>query len=144
MMNTTRHVHKKITTRRRLPFLLIAWFLLPVSYADNSWESRSQPPGLVIHANSRQSPLPLNQMHQWEIQVTDAQGEPIDNADIDVSGGMPEHDHGLATSPRITQRLGDGKYLLEGMRFHMPGLWKLDFTITVDHQQYKVEQTFTL
>jgi hypothetical protein len=29
----------------------------------------------------------------------------------------------------VTRYLGDGKYLLEGMRFHMPGDWEILVTI---------------
>lgn len=112
--------------------------------AETAWESQSQPPGLTVHLNSLQSPLPLNQMHQWEIHIEDDQGNPVEMAEIIVTGGMPEHDHGLATAPRVTRSIGEGKYLLEGLRFHMPGLWKLDFTITVNNQRYLVEQVFTL
>ena len=39
--------------------------------------------------------------------------------------GMPDHDHGLPTQPQVTSRLENGDYLLEGVRFHMPGKWQL-------------------
>ncbi len=42
---------------------------------------------------------------------------------------MPLHDHGLPTSPRVTENLGGGRYRLGGIRFHMPGVWQ--FVITV-------------
>ena len=140
-MNTTRHHHKNRMASLLLFLITLVWIS---ASADTTWESNSQPTGLTVRLSSLQSPLPLNQMHQWEIQISDSQGEPVDVAEVTVTGGMPEHDHGLATSPRVTQQLGDGKYLLEGMRFHMPGLWKLDFTIIVDNQRYLVEQSFTL
>ena len=38
---------------------------------------------------------------------------------------MPEHDHGLPTAPRVTRELEPGRYLLEGVRFHMGGRWEL-------------------
>jgi hypothetical protein len=43
---------------------------------------------------------------------------------------MPEHDHGLPTAPAVTRNLGNGDYLVEGLRFHMNGYWELEFTIT--------------
>lgn len=143
-MNSTRHYNKIFTAL--FGFILSA-FLLLISMkviAETTWERQSQPPGLTVHLNSLQSPLPLNQMHQWEILITDDMGNPVEMAEISVTGGMPEHDHGLATSPRVTRSFGEGKYLLEGLRFHMPGLWKLDFTITVNNQRFLVEQFFTL
>ncbi|MGI9227383.1 MAG: FixH family protein, partial [Gammaproteobacteria bacterium] len=51
-------------------------------------------------------------------------------ADIKVDGGMPEHNHGFPTRPQVTKNLGDGCYLLEGMKFHMGGLWTISISIT--------------
>ncbi len=70
-------------------------------------------------------PLAINQMHSWVLRITDAQGVALANASIEVSGGMPAHDHGLPTAPRVTAYLEDGRYLLEGMKFHMAGAWEL-------------------
>ena len=36
---------------------------------------------------------------------------------------MPEHGHGFPTVPEVTEYLGDGKYLVEGLKFSMPGWW---------------------
>jgi hypothetical protein len=144
MMNVTWPQNKNNTIGFPLILMLLMLTLSPTTFADKERQSHSQPPGLIIYFNSRQTPPPLNQMHQWEIRITDLQGQPVNNATIQVSGGMPAHDHGLATSPRVTQNLGDGKYLLEGVRFHMPGLWKLEFNITVEHQHYRIEETITL
>ena len=74
-------------------------------------------------------PIAINQMHQWTVRVTDANGNPVENASIQVSGGMPAHDHGLPTAPRATAYLGDGRYLLEGMKFHMGGAWEVVLTV---------------
>lgn len=78
-------------------------------------------------------PIAINQMHQWRVRVTDAEGNPVANAGIQVSGGMPAHDHGLPTAPRATAHLGDGHYLIEGMKFHMGGAWEV--VLTVDAAQ---------
>jgi hypothetical protein len=43
---------------------------------------------------------------------------------------MPDHDHGLPTLPVVTRETSPGRYLLEGVRFHMPGRWQLTLTIT--------------
>ena len=74
-------------------------------------------------------PIAINQMHQWTVRVTDANGNPVENASIQVSGGMPAHDHGLPTAPRATAYLGDGRYLLEGVKFHMGGAWEVVLTV---------------
>ena len=45
---------------------------------------------------------------------------------------MPEHDHGLPTQPQVTEEVEPGSYLIEGIRFHMPGKWQMQFSIQVN------------
>ena len=68
-------------------------------------------------------------MHAWILHIENNIGEPVSNAEVTVDGGMPEHDHGLPTQPQVTQNLGNGNYLLEGLRFHMGGWWQVTITI---------------
>ena len=75
-------------------------------------------------------PLAINRMHGWVLHVEDAAGQPVTGASIEVDGGMPAHNHGLATAPEVTQELGEGDYQLEGLRFHMMGYWELRIIIT--------------
>ncbi len=74
-------------------------------------------------------PVEINRMHSWILHVEDASGTPVEGAEIEVDGGMPAHDHGLPTAPRVTEDLGDGDYRLDGVRFHMRGRWQMYFTI---------------
>ena len=78
--------------------------------------------------------VPVNQMHQWTLHVETLDGQPIENAEISVEGDMPQHGHGLPTRPQVTQNLGNGDYLVEGMKFQMGGWWVMDFTINADGQ----------
>lgn len=78
--------------------------------------------------------IPVNQMHEWTLHVESADGTPVENATITVDGDMPQHGHGLPTSPRVTQYLGNGDYLVEGLKFQMGGWWLVDFTITANGQ----------
>jgi hypothetical protein len=71
-------------------------------------------------------------MHSWILHVESADGAPVENARIDVIGGMPEHNHGLPTQPRVTEELGNGDYRLGGMRFHMSGYWEIKVTVTTE------------
>jgi hypothetical protein len=93
--------------------------------ADLSGSAR----GITLDVFSRLSPLEINSIHSWEIVLTDEQG-PIEDAALTVTGGMPEHNHGMPTQPQITQQLAAGRYLLEGVRFHMPGLWRITAVVT--------------
>jgi hypothetical protein len=74
-------------------------------------------------------PIPINRIHNWELTVVTAAGEAVDDAEIAVEGGMPAHDHGLPTRPRVAEELGDGRYRIEGLRFHMAGRWEIWVTI---------------
>ena len=74
----------------------------------------------------------INRIHSWILHVESVGGVPVENATIDVTGGMPKHDHGLPTRPRVTKELGGGDYRLDGMRFHMRGYWEIEVTVTTE------------
>jgi hypothetical protein len=76
------------------------------------------------------SPLRPRQMQTVRITVRDADGRAIDEAQISIDGGMPQHGHGLPTRPRVTRNLGDGIYEIEGVRFNMGGWWEFKVAIT--------------
>ena len=78
--------------------------------------------------------VPVNQMHQWTLHVETADGQVVEKANITVDGDMPQHGHGLPTRPKVTKYLGNGDYLVDGMKFQMGGWWLMDFTITADGQ----------
>lgn len=79
-----------------------------------------------------EGPLEINRMHSWILHIEDENGKTVEGAVVDVEGGMPEHDHGLPTKPRVTKELGDGDYRLDGVRFHMSGYWEVIVTITTE------------
>ena len=88
--------------------------------------------GLRVTYSSPSGPLEINRIHSWVLHVESNEGLPVENAQISVEGGMPEHDHGLPTRPRVTEELGGGDYRLEGMRFHMRGYWEIVVTVVTD------------
>lgn len=88
--------------------------------------------GVSIDIYSEIAPLDINKIHSWQLRLTDASGSPVSKAQIEVVGGMPEHDHGMPTQPQVTAETETGSYLLEGMRFHMPGKWLLDIKLTYE------------
>ncbi len=79
----------------------------------------------VVAIQPLAEPIAINQLHKWEVKVTTPAGAPVLQAHIDVDGGMPQHGHGLPTQPRVTQELGGGRYLVEGMKFSMTGWWEI-------------------
>jgi hypothetical protein len=113
------------TRRNTAVSLLCCLCLLPLlSRADDFVVTYSTPDGVPE----------INRIHSWILHVETSSGRNIEGATISVSGGMPEHDHGLPTKPRVTADLGNGDYRLDGMRFHMSGTWEVTITITTDTQ----------
>jgi hypothetical protein len=74
-------------------------------------------------------PLRPRQMQTVRVTVRDTDGRGIDDAQISIDGGMPQHGHGLPTRPRVTRNLGDGAYEIEGVRFNMGGWWEFKLAI---------------
>lgn len=83
-----------------------------------------------VVASPSLKPIRINQIHSWEIIVTNKQGKLVKEASIAVSGGMPLHDHGLPTAPRVTLESPLGHYLVEGIKFHMRGYWEIEIVIS--------------
>jgi len=86
----------------------------------------------VLVIDSEVDPPVINRMHRWHLTLSDADGQPVTGASITVDGGMPAHDHGLPTAPRVTGETAAGRYLLEGLRFHMNGEWLMSFAIDAE------------
>jgi hypothetical protein len=75
------------------------------------------------------TPLRPRQMQTVRVTVRDTEGRAIEEAQISIDGGMPQHGHGLPTRPRVTRNLGDGMYEIEGVRFNMGGWWEFKLAI---------------
>jgi len=86
----------------------------------------------VVTYSTPDGAVEINRMHSWVLHVATAAGKPVTGAQIEVDGGMPAHDHGMPTRPRVTRELGNGDYQLDGMRFHMGGYWEIVVSVTTD------------
>ena len=71
----------------------------------------------------------IGEFQNWVLDVRTGAGEAVPTARIALDGGMPEHGHGLPTQPQVTAHMGDGRYLVEGVRFSMAGNWVLEIAI---------------
>ncbi len=122
------------TTKIILIFFLV---LLPIillaqedqSAPENTTTKWTEQKHFKVSISSKLDPITINTMHAWIIHVENNKQQDVLEANITVDGGMPEHDHGLPTHPQITKNLGDGCYLLEGMKFHMGGWWTISIAI---------------
>ena len=130
--------------RRRTPAILLTISLIAVglfppaafsqvrarpSDLDLSRVRMSENRHFKVSIKPETDPIPLRRLHSWTIHVEDAAGRPVTAASITVDGGMPEHGHGLPTEPDVTKNLGDGDYLVEGLKFQMKGWWEVKFSI---------------
>ena len=106
-----------------------AWMMRVPSDLDLSREKATEAGRYVAAIAPVQEPVTVGPMHAWTVTLADGDGAPVDGARITVGGGMPQHGHGLPTKPAVTQSLGEGRYLLEGVKFNMPGWWELDLGI---------------
>ncbi len=74
-------------------------------------------------------PITIDKLHAWTLRLQTADGRPVETATITVHGDMPGHGHGLPTKPIVSEHRGNGDYLVEGMKFQMPGWWYVEFDI---------------
>ena len=109
---------------------------------DLSATRMSDKGGFKVSYNSDIKPLPVNKIHGWTLTVITSDGKPVKDAAISIDGDMPEHGHGLPTEPEVTQELRDGVYVVEGMKFSMPGWWTMKFIIQTRFNEESV--TFNL
>lgn len=115
------------------------------SMPADSLEPQSTENGLfTVSAVSRLDPVVINETHAWTLHIETEDGSLVSDAEIAVNGGMPEHNHGFPTAPRVTEYLGEGDYLLEGMRFNMGGVWVLTLEISSGGQSDSVTFEFEL
>ncbi len=79
-----------------------------------------------VELRTSPDPIPLNQPFELDVVVT-SEGAPPESDEswtLRVEGWMPGHGHGMLRQPQGDE-LGDGRYRVRGMLFHMPGLWEL-------------------
>lgn len=112
-------------------FLAIVYLTAPAAPGPDLARSKNSAKGLYSVSIAPESDEPRQgELHAWVVTVKTRQGAPVEGAEIAIGGGMPEHAHGLPTSPEATGYLGDGRYRIEGMKFSMGGWWQLKFGIS--------------
>jgi hypothetical protein len=87
---------------------------------------------------------PTGKIHEWILHIEDTTGVAVDSATICVDGGMPEHGHGLPTTPEMTGPPANGDYRIEGMKFSMSGWWVVKFVIQARAGTDSVRFNFSL
>jgi len=112
-------------------FLSVVFLTAPAAPGPDLARTKNSAKGLYALSIAPEAGEPRQgELHAWVVTVKTRQGAPVEGAAISVGGGMPEHAHGLPTSPEATAYLGDGRYRIEGMKFSMPGWWQLKLGVS--------------
>jgi hypothetical protein len=101
----------------------------PPKDLDYSTKRMSAKNSFNVSYKSIGGPIRINRIHSWELKITDADGNPVNDARVTVVGDMPQHGHGLPTQPEVFSMGAGGLYRIDGMKFQMPGWWVVTISI---------------
>ena len=105
------------------------FFMTPPGDLDLSRSKNSVNGVYAVTIAPEVEPVQQGPLHAWVLTLKTPDGKPVEGATIGIDGGMPQHGHGLPTSPAVAAYLGEGKYRIDGVRFNMSGWWELKFAI---------------
>ncbi len=77
----------------------------------------------------RMVPAPIEVGRHFSVEAIVCADPPPRELRVDAQ--MPEHRHGMNYRARVSTA-GDGRYVAEGLLFHMPGRWQLLFDVERD------------
>jgi hypothetical protein len=83
-------------------------------------------------------PITVGRHFGLEVQVC-----PADAVLTRVDAVMPEHRHGMNYRPSV-KPLGEGRWRVEGLLFHMPGRWELRLDVQAAGQIQRLLDTINL
>ncbi len=88
-------------------------------------------------------PIPLNALFSLNLMVEKTEGGTLPvGTGILVDATMPAHKHGMNTVPTVVPGNAPGRYLAQGLLFHMPGNWEITIRIqegdSVSEAKFKV------
>ncbi|MEM7293512.1 MAG: cytochrome c peroxidase [Pseudomonadota bacterium] len=78
-----------------------------------------------IHLTPDAGVVPISEMHNWRLRVTDRNGVAFFPTQLAIQGGMPGHGHGFPVEPQASRYLESGEFLVEGVFFNMAGDWQI-------------------
>ncbi len=84
-------------------------------------------PLLKADSPSKAQRIPMARHFALDVQVCDRGGVSVAQL-TKADASMPAHKHGMNYRPTI-KPLGDGRFRIDGMMFHMAGQWQLAFEV---------------
>lgn len=97
----------------------------PSESSPPSWRSQSESGFYQISLRPEEGPARVGGPHGWVVSVETTDGVPFRPSRLAFDGGMPQHGHGFQTRPHVSRTRSVGEFLVDGVRFHMPGDWML-------------------
>lgn len=67
----------------------------------------------------------------WTIALLDANGTPVEGAQIGVEPFMPDHMHGTSIEAQVTPGEAPGEYVIDRLNLFMPGLWDVTLNVSL-------------
>ncbi|MDP4593950.1 MAG: hypothetical protein NWT00_05195 [Beijerinckiaceae bacterium] len=110
----------------------------PVASGDTYWRPRYPSTPLPKIGNSAFSAiladagqtLKAGDLERIAIVIKSIENNPVIDAKVLVSARARDVVRYMLTQPQVKTNLGNGKYLIEGLRFNMTGAWLLDLEIS--------------
>ena len=84
-------------------------------------------PVLKADSMSKAQRIPMARHFALDVQLCDKDGASVAQL-TKADASMPAHKHGMNYRPTI-KPLGDGRFRVDGMMFHMAGEWQLAFEV---------------
>lgn len=74
---------------------------------------------------------PIRADNRWTVEMRDAAGMPVVDAEIDVEPRMPDHGHGTPVVTMVTAGETDGEYVLDPVNLFMQGYWEVNIDVVL-------------
>ncbi len=111
--------------KRRAPLLLLAALGLSASACEPPVQGARLESARYALAY-KLSEVAVSRHFTMEVGACAKSGAAPQNLKVDAQ--MPEHRHGMNYRPEV-KRVGDGLWHVQGLMFHMPGRWQLEFEL---------------
>ncbi len=94
--------------------------------------------GVAVGWVAENSPITVGRHFAMNVRLC-----PADAKLVRVDATMPEHRHGMNYKASFAA-LGEGRWRVEGMMFHMPGRWLLRFDVSAAGRTETLTESITL
>jgi hypothetical protein len=124
---------------------LSAWaviFTAPASMSAQPVALHSEAGRFALQAFGLDNPERLNHMHAFDLSIVTTDGRPVGGALISIIGEHRFARNPLPTSPQVSPGDGTGSYHVEGLRFHVPGQWRL--VVNIEFEQVRDRATLDI